>query len=184
MRGWEQYKRDFLESINAFDFDKNIIQVISDSVKHKQTIFVCGNGGSASISNHMACDFSKIANNNFRENRYKIMSLVSDVNILTAISNDNSYDDVFSEQLLSHSKKNDILILISSSGNSPNIVKALNVAKQIGLITIGICGFDGGYLFDNSDYKAYVNCNQYGIVEDIHSVFAHFLSYTLKENDK
>lgn len=180
MKSWYNYKKYFIESLDAFTFDAQIVDIILESIDNNQTIFICGNGGSASISNHFACDFSKVICNNHGDDcRYKVVSLVSNISTITAIANDICYEEIFSEQIKNHGKKGDILILISSSGNSKNIINALDVAKALGIITIGVCGFDGGYLAEKSDFKAYINSNKYGVIEDIHSIFAHYILYML-----
>lgn len=181
---WEEYKSKIKESLDNFRFDNKIMEVLKGSIKNNQKIFVAGNGGSAAIALHYVCDFSKGANQKWSDNfkRYKSICLSSNLGYLTAIANDSHYDEVFKQQLINLASPKDILILISSSGNSPNIVKAAEYAKEMGLITIGVSGFQGGKLKELVDYSAHISCNSYEICEDIHSVFGHFLATYLREN--
>lgn len=182
---WNKYKQEIKDALDAFEFDEEILTILKDSIKNKQKIFVAGNGGSASLASHYACDLSKGANKNWKENfkRYKAICLSSNVGYITAISNDSHYDEVFKQQLINLAEPNDILILISSSGNSPNIVKAAEHGKEIGMIVIGVSGFKGGKLKELAHYSAHINHNDYEICEDIHGVFGHFLATYLKDQD-
>ncbi len=183
---WERYKQEIKEALDTFEFDDNIMRILKDSTKNKQKIFVAGNGGSASIASHYVCDFSKGANKDWSENfnRYKAICLSSNIGYMTAISNDEHYTSVFKQQLINLAEEGDILILISSSGNSPNVIEAARYAKQIGMIVIGVTGFSGGKLKEVSDYSAHLNKQSYEVSEDIHSIFGHFLATFLRENDK
>ena len=180
---WNEYKLKVSEAIDMFSFDDSILEVLKNSIKNNQKIFIAGNGGSAALSLHYACDLSKGAHPNWEQNfeRHKVISLSNNIGYMTAISNDMGYDEVFKQQLINLASKNDILILISSSGNSPNIVKAAEYAKKAGLIVIGITGFNGGKLREMCDYSAHINVDSYEVCEDIHSIFGHFLAYYLRE---
>lgn len=180
---WEDYKRKIIEALDLFEFDEGILSTLENSVKQDQKIFVAGNGGSAALANHYACDFSKGANQNWVENfrRYKAICLASNVSYLTAISNDAHYQEIFKQQLINLASPNDILVLISSSGNSPSIIEAAEYGKSVDLITIGITGFDGGKLKEIADYSAHIKYPSYEICEDIHSIFGHFLAVYLRE---
>ncbi|MCB9358484.1 SIS domain-containing protein [Candidatus Woesearchaeota archaeon] len=181
---WEKYKNLIKENLDRFEFDDSIVKVLKNSIDNEQTIFVAGNGGSAAISQHYVCDFSKGANKNWLENfkRYKAICLSSNLGYITAISNDEHYDEVFKQQLVNLAKPKDILVLISSSGNSPNIVKALEYGKKIGMITIGICGKKGGKLKEMADHVAYLDYEGYEVCEDVHHIFGHFLTIALRED--
>jgi len=182
---WNEYKSKINEALDIFEFDEEILTLLKNSIKNNQKIFVAGNGGSASIAMHYVCDFSKGANKDWSKNfkRYKAICLSSNVGYMTAIANDSHYDEVFKQQLINLATKEDILILISSSGNSPNIVQAAEYAKQAGLIVIGITGFKGGKLKELADHSAHINLDSYEVCEDIHSIFGHFLAVYLKEQD-
>lgn len=182
---WEEYKSEIKKALDIFEFNSEILSVLKNSINNNQKIFVAGNGGSATLANHYALDFSKGANQNWAENfkRYKAICLASNIGYMTAISNDEHYHHVFKHQLINLAKPKDILILISGSGNSPNIIHAAEYGKEIGMIVIGISGFNGGKLKEICDYSAHLNLKSYEICEDIHGVFGHFLAIFLK-NEK
>jgi len=180
---WDTYKDSIKKALDIFSFDSEILSILKNSIKNNQKIFVGGNGGSAAIAMHYICDFSKGANKDWSQNfkRFKAICLSTNLGYLTAIANDEHYDEVFRQQLINLASPNDILILISSSGNSPNVVKAAEYAQVAGLTVIGVCGFSGGKLKDIADYSAYLDVNSYEISEDIHTVFGHFLACYLRE---
>jgi len=180
---WRAYKSEIVKALELFEFDENILGILKGSIEKEQKIFIGGNGGSAALALHYVCDFSKGANKNWAENfkRYKAICLSSNIGYLTAISNDSHYADVFKQQLVNLASPNDILILISSSGNSPNVVEAAKYGKEGGLITIGITGFEGGKLKEICDYSAHIQYPSYEVCEDIHSIFGHFLAVYLRE---
>lgn len=182
---WHDYKSKIKQALDIFEFDEKILEILKNSIKNNQTIFVAGNGGSAAIAQHYVCDFSKGANQDWSQNfkRFKAICLSSNLGYITAISNDEHYEQVFRQQLINLAKPNDILVLISSSGNSPNIIKALEYAKEIGMITIGMCGFDGGKLKKMADHVAHINHDKYEVCENIHDIFGQFLATYLKESD-
>jgi len=182
---WNSYKDEIIKALEMFEFDDNILTLLKESIRNNQKIFVGGNGGSAAIALHYVCDLSKGANKNWAKNlnRYRAICLSSNIGYMMAISNDSEYSDIFKQQLINLASPNDILILISSSGSSPNIVEALKYAKESGLITIGISGFDGGELKRHCDYSAHVNHPYYEVCEDIHSIFGHFLAVCLREEE-
>jgi len=169
-------------SILASDFknlDKAANAIIS-TIKNDNDIYVCGNGGSAAIANHYVVDFLKF----FRENssyKPKIYSLSNSIEAITAISNDISYDKIFSYQAENLCKKNDLIIIISSSGNSKNVIELINFAKSKKIKTIGFSGFKGGYLKKNSNISIHINAENYGISEDSHHILMHgILQYLVK----
>ena len=169
-------------SILASDFknlDKAANAIIS-TIKNNNNIYVCGNGGSAAIANHYVVDFLKF----FRENssyKPKIYSLSNSIEAITAISNDISYDKIFSYQAENLCKKNDLIIIISSSGNSKNVIELINFAKSKKIKTIGFSGFRGGYLKKNSNISIHINAENYGISEDSHHILMHgILQYLVK----
>lgn len=169
---WDSYKERVVKALNSLEFSKEIVDILKNSKEKKQRVFVAGNGGSAAIAMHYVCDFSK--------NKLKSICLSDNTAYLTAMSNDGYYSDVFKEQLDNLASKDDILILISSSGSSQNIINALEHAREKGMITIGISGFNGGKLKELADYSAHLECNSYGMTEGIHAIFGHFLAEMLK----
>lgn len=180
---WNDYKSKIKNALDIFEFDGEIVDILKNSIKNNQKIFVAGNGGSASLANHYVCDLSKCAVKDWKNNcrRYKAICLSSNIGYMTAISNDEHYNDVFKQQLINLAEPNDILVLISSSGNSRNIIEAARFAKEHGMIVIGISGFGGGKLKELANYSAHVNYESYQVSEDIHSIFGHFLAICLRE---
>jgi D-sedoheptulose 7-phosphate isomerase len=181
---WNDYKTQIKNALDIFEFDEKILKVLRESKEKKQKIFIAGNGGSAATANHYVCDFSKGANKDWENNtnRFKAICLSSNTSYITAISNDSNYDEIFKQQLINLASKDDIAVFLSASGNSPNIIKAAECAKQLEMVVIGITGFDGGKLKKIANYSAHVNLPSYEITEDIHSIFGHFLTCYLKEN--
>lgn len=179
---WATFKTGIAEALSQFQFDAEIPKILCDSLIEGQKIFVAGNGGSASLAEHYVCDFSNIYQSELhgKNPRYKAISLCSNVALITAIANDKSYSEIFRYQLENLGTKGDRVILISSSGNSENIISAAEYAVEKSMLVIGITGFDGGRLKEIAHYSAHVNCSKYEIVEVVHSLFGHFLSTSIK----
>lgn len=150
------------------------VDLIFKTIKNRDYLYVCGNGGSAAIANHYICDFFKQLSK-YTKLRAKIRSLNSDSDLISAISNDVSYDQVFKIQAERYMNKNDVLILISSSGNSKNIVEVLKFCKKKKIRTIGFSNFNGGYLKKNSSISIHSPINNYGIGEDINHILMHMI---------
>jgi len=144
-------------------------------------MFSCGNGGSASIANHAQCDHVK----NVRlatDLAPRVLSLSTNVELLTAIANDMGYENVFVHQLQSQSRPGDVLMAVSSSGRSANIVRALEWARDHGLRTIAITGFDGGAARTVAEVSVHVECTNYGVVEDLHQALMHALAQYIRHS--
>jgi phosphoheptose isomerase len=144
-------------------------------------VFSCGNGGSAAIANHMQCDHVKGIRTG-TDLAPRFVSLSSNVEVLTAIANDLAYEDVFVYQLQSQSGPGDVLVAVSSSGRSPNIVRALSWARDNGLATIALTGFSGGGARAVADVAIHVNSGNYGIIEDLHQGVTHALAQYLRQS--
>lgn len=142
----------------------------------KNRVYCIGNGGSASISNHFVCDLVKGENYN---KRFNMVSLTSNIEIITAISNDIKYEDIFSFQLSKYANNKDLLIAISSSGKSKNIIKAIKMAKKKQMNVVSLTGFNGGETSKISDININVRSNNYGVIEDIHSFIMHSICQKL-----
>ena len=138
-------------------------------------MFSCGNGGSASIANHVQCDHVKGVRTT-TDLTPQVLSLSTNVELLTAIANDLGYENVFVYQLQSQSGPGDVLMAVSSSGRSANIVRALEWAHDHGLRTIAITGFDGGEARSVAEVSLHVECTNYGIIEDLHQAVMHALA--------
>ncbi len=143
-----------------------------------------GNGGSASLASHFACDLSKGTLQNVHddnEKRFRVISLTDNIALMTAYSNDLGYEHVFSQQLKNLVNEGDVVIGISASGNSKNVINAISLAKKSKAVSIGLLGFDGGKLKEIVDLKLWVNKDNYGIVEDVHSSLQHMICFAVKE---
>ncbi len=143
-------------------------------------VFACGNGGSASIANHLVCDHTKgvAADTGLRP---RVHSLSANVELLTAIANDVAYAEVFSAQLAMMGRPGDVLITISSSGDSENVVRAIATAKDLGIATIALTGFSGGRTAGLADVNLHVDGDNYGIVEDLHQSLMHALAQFIRQ---
>ena len=180
---FEDYFEDLNRSKKKIDTGnlRNIIKIITSNYKKKKKIFVCGNGGSAAIANHFECDHKKILSETNKINP-RIISLCSNNPLITAISNDISYNEVFKKQLEYLADKQDVLITISSSGNSENIIKAIKYAKSKKIKTLSFTGFDGGRAKKLSDYNIHVDSLNYGVVENLHHACMNIISQFIRNN--
>jgi len=144
-----------------------------------RTVYVFGNGGSAALASHCACDLGKgtVVNGN---RRFRVLALTDNVPLMTAWANDASYEDVFAEQLASLVDKDDIALAISGSGNSPNVLKALQVAREAGAFTIGLTGFQGGRMKALCDLCVIVPSDSMQVIEDLHVCVNHAIFSTLR----
>ena len=168
-----------LKTVSFIDL-KKIIFILKDVYTNNlNKVYICGNGGSAALAEHFACDHQKIL---YESKKFKpfIISLVSNVSLGTAISNDINYKSIFTEQLKQTAKKNDVLITISSSGNSKNIIDAIKWANKNQLISISFTGFNGGIAKKISKYNLHIDSSNYGIVEANHQSLMNIISQYLK----
>jgi phosphoheptose isomerase len=175
------YYKSFAEAVLAFD--KQPLQAVLDVFDRVAgaggVLWTAGNGGSASIADHMVCDISKGAHVEGKP-PLRTVALTSNGPILTALGNDVSYEAVFSEQLRYYLTDKDALLVVSSSGNSPNVVKACEYANSKGVPTIAFVGFKGGRLKEIATHVVHVDVQNYGIVEDIHMSLIHVLTQYMK----
>jgi D-sedoheptulose 7-phosphate isomerase len=154
-----------------------VLRHLHDARDSGATIYVAGNGGSAATASHWVNDLGK-GTKRAGSAPMRVMSLSDNVSWLTALANDEGYDRVFSGQLENFALPGDILIVISASGNSPNLVRAVEVARSRGVITMALLGFDGGVLKDQVDEYLWFPTEKgaYGLVESAHSLFCHILT--------
>jgi D-sedoheptulose 7-phosphate isomerase len=150
-------------------------EMLFEAYRHGKQVFVVGNGGSAATASHMACDLGK---NTIRPNlrRFRITSLNDNVPLLTALANDRGYERVFSEQLVNLIRPGDVLIVLSGSGRSPNIVEAMRYARSQSATVIALLGFDGGEAVELADEYVLVPSEEYGLIEDMHLILDHVLT--------
>jgi D-sedoheptulose 7-phosphate isomerase/D-glycero-D-manno-heptose 1,7-bisphosphate phosphatase len=156
-------------------------QVLSAAYDRNASVFACGNGGSASIANHLQCDHVKGIRNG-TELKTRAFSLSTNVELLSAIANDLGYDNVFEYQLESLAQPGDVLLAISSSGRSPNIVRALEWANRNGLSTVALTGFSGGAAKELASVSVHVPSSNYGVVEDAHQALMHLLAQYVRQS--
>lgn len=154
-------------------------RILVDALQEDRTIFACGNGGSTSIVNHMVCDFNKgiAADTAFKP---RFFSLTSEVSLVTATGNDCGYEESLRLPLSFWLRKGDVLLAVSSSGNSPNIIRAVEYARANGAPTILFCGFKGGGAAAIADVVLHVQSDNYGVVEDVHQMLLHSLSQHIR----
>lgn len=155
-----------------------VMNILETARLEEKNIFICGNGGSAATASHYCCDFNKGVSEN-QKKKYNFECLNDNIPTLMAISNDIGYEEIFRFPLKNKMKSGDILIGISGSGNSKNVVNAMEYAKSIGGTTIAIVGYSGGKMKKIADYNIHVNINNMQISEDIHMMLDHMMMYVL-----
>jgi D-sedoheptulose 7-phosphate isomerase len=149
-------------------------------LKEDRQLFVLGNGGSAANASHFATDLGKGSSDKLGK-RFRVLSLNDNVSWMTALGNDYAYDEVFSRQLMNYGRPGDLVLVMSVSGNSPNVVKAVEWAKQHGLSTVALVGAKRGRLAELADQAIVINDTHYGRVEDAHMGICHMLCYAFME---
>jgi D-sedoheptulose 7-phosphate isomerase len=172
----EDYLERLHRAIDALPRDRlaEFAQTLLGAYRNDKQVFTIGNGGSSSTASHLAADLSKNTTGpNMR--RFRITSLGDNAAIVTALANDLGYEHVFSEQLVNLIRAGDVLIAVSASGNSPNIVEALRYAQQQSAYVVALLGFDGGIAATLADNAIIVPSRDFGIVEDMHLAINHIL---------
>jgi phosphoheptose isomerase len=155
--------------------------ILTEAYQRGARMFSCGNGGSASVANHMQCDHVKGIRTG-SDLAPQVLSLSTNVELLTAIGNDLGYEHIFAYQLQSQARPGDVLVAVSSSGRSPNIVSAIAWARDHGLRTIAITGFGGGQARATAEVAIHVDSTNYGVVEDLHQSVMHALAQYIKQS--
>jgi D-sedoheptulose 7-phosphate isomerase len=178
------YKGELLNAIESLDLNKvnQAIRILAAARDEGRRIFVCGNGGSASTASHFATDLVKGASFG-RTSRFRIMALTDSLSTITAYSNDVNYDCVFAEQLKNFAEPGDVLIAFSGSGNSPNVLCAMEYAKSIGCRTVAFTGRDGGKLGPMAELNIQVAHPHMGRIEDLHLIAMHMIGYYFMEEE-
>jgi D-sedoheptulose 7-phosphate isomerase len=169
-----------LEQIPIEKIDR-VITILHEARLSGKQIFIMGNGGSASTASHFVCDLSK---NTRRKGlpSFKVIGLTDNMAVFSAYANDEGYDSVFANQLDNLLLRDDVVIGISTSGNSPNVLKAIELANQRGATSIGFTGFNGGELSKMVDLDVHVSSNCIEHVEDIHLMLEHVVTKVLRED--
>lgn len=170
------------DGFDTIDLDKlsQAADIITSCIFENRAIYTIGNGASASIAQHWACDYFKGCSGKGYNPR--VISLAANIPLMTAISNDISYDDVYSFQIERLGNPGDCLIAISSSGNSPNVVKAIQVANDVGVRTVALTGFSGGKAKELAEVCIHANVNEYEATEDIHQAIMHTIAKYIRKN--
>jgi len=181
----QRYKDELLHAIESFDLEKvgQAIQILAQARNEGRRIFVCGNGGSASTASHFATDLVKGASYG-RTSRFRILALTDPMPTISAYSNDVGYESVFVEQLKNFAERGDILVAISSSGNSPNVLRAVEYGNSIGCETIALTGQKGGQLGPLAQLEIQISHPHTGRIEDLHMVVLHMISYYFMEEER
>lgn len=156
-------------------------RMLAEALDRDGIVYACGNGGSAAISDHLVCDCAKGVQTDTSW-KPRVFSLAASGPFLTAISNDIAYAEAFAYQVRTFGRASDVLITISSSGNSENVVRAIAEARALGMGTISMTGFAGGRSRELADVNLHVEAGNYGIVEDIHQSLMHILAQYLRQS--
>jgi phosphoheptose isomerase len=177
------HKETVVRGFESIDLDglQKAADVILYAIRSGKTIYTAGNGASAAIAQHWACDYTKGCSEiGSRPFKPKVISLSANIPLMTAISNDISYDEVYSYQLERLADPGDVFISISSSGNSPSVVRACEVAIDKGVKVIALTGFHGGRTNELADYPIHVKVEEYEAVEDVHQAIMHMIAKYLR----
>jgi D-sedoheptulose 7-phosphate isomerase len=180
--GSEAYLQGLSELLDKLSYEAidQVTEALWEAYQNDRSLFVFGNGGSAALASHSACDLGKgtVINGN---RRFRVMSLTDNVPLMTAWANDRRYDDVFAEQLRSFVQRDDVVLAISGSGNSPNVLNGLQVARDSGARTIGLTGFQGGKMKLLCDLCVIVPSDSMQLIEDSHVAVAHAIFIGLRQ---
>lgn len=177
---FREYQDRFRAAIDAWD-RRALEQIATEMAacrKRGGTVLIAGNGGSAAIANHTECDASKGTSRDGRP-ALNSRSLSANPSMITAIGNDIAFDAIFEKQLEFYMRPEDLVVVVSSSGKSPNVVRACRLAKARGVRTIALVGFSGGELKELADVVLHVAVNDYGVVEDMHQASFHLVTQWL-----
>ena len=174
----EQYRADLVKAIESIDINKvnQAIEWFRETRDTGRSIFVCGNGGSASTASHFACDMVKGCSFN-RASRFRIMALTDQLPTITAYANDVGYEVIFAEHLKNFAQPADLFMALSGSGNSLNVVRAMEYANSIGCRTIALTGRDGGKLGPMAQLNIQIPVAHMGRIEDAHMNICHMICY-------
>lgn len=187
--------KDYTNQINAYydslkttidKIDRNEINRAMEALKlardNKKYVFIMGNGGSASTASHFAGDFNKGLSLN-RDKKFRFVCLNDNAATVLSLANDVAYDAIFVEQLKNFLSEGDVVIAISGSGNSKNVVRAVEYAKERGNLVIGLTGYNGGALMQLSDVRLHIPIDDMQVVEDLHMVFDHLIMSVLSKDE-
>lgn len=173
-KAYFNYLTDIIKGIDVQEIAR-FVRTLLDARERSATVFFMGNGGSAATASHFANDLS-IGTNSYHK-PFRVLSITDNMPVITAIGNDFGYDDIFERQLRVLGKADDVLVGISASGNSPNLLKAYDAAKEIGIKTVALTAFDGGKMRKMADEGIHVptGLKEYGPAEDAHMILDHLV---------
>jgi D-sedoheptulose 7-phosphate isomerase len=188
-QGTPAYVADYLSKLSvllaAIDTAQvsHVVELLLECWRSDRRLVFCGNGGSGSTSTHMVCDFQK---NIYLEGGkpFEVVALTDSPALLLAWGNDTDFTNVFAGQARTWLRKDDILVAISGSGNSQNVLEAVKVAKEVGATTVGLCGYGGGKLAEASDIALVADLRNMQLVEDVHMILCHILFSALRDRIK
>jgi len=188
MKGYPEYAsskayvdtlRELLDAL--VEPSDRLIATLYQAFEQERTIFLVGNGGSAAAASHFGQDLAKGTLSSMQaKRRFRVIPLTDNVGFITALANDEGYDSIFEQQLRNLAKPGDVLVAISGSGNSPNVLRAVEYARAIGMKTIGVTGFDGGKLRKLADESVHVPIEDMGMTEALHGVVFHLAMAQLR----
>lgn len=181
---FSQYLAYFNNTLSSLDTNKveEMVELVVDAYDNDRTVFVIGNGGSASNASHLANDLVKGTLKSMDQTkRLKALALTDNLALMTAFANDEGYATIFEQQLRTFAKPGDLVIAISGSGNSPNVIKAIEWANENGLHTVGVTGFGGGKLLQIAKTSVHVPLNDMCTSESVHSVIFHYMAIELQK---
>jgi D-sedoheptulose 7-phosphate isomerase len=181
----KRYQEELLKVIESIDAEQvdRVIRILTEARDANRRIFVCGNGGSAASASHFATDMIKGASFG-RTSRFRILALTDSLSTITAYSNDVSYECVFVEQMKNFAEPGDVLLAISSSGNSPNVLRAVEYGNSIGCKTIALTGRDGGQLGPLAQLNLQISHTHTGRIEDAHMIVLHMIGYYFMDAER
>ena len=180
----DAYRAELIDELNKLDaaeFQK-FIDLLVEAYRADRQVFIVGNGGSAATANHFVCDFGKNAMP-WDRRRFRIHSLCDNVEVITALGNDIAFDQIFAFQLGNQMRPGDVLIVISASGNSPDLVAACDYAKAHGGHVVALSGFGGSKICDGADVVMKSDMRSYERIEDLHMSIMHLVVCWFKENN-
>jgi D-sedoheptulose 7-phosphate isomerase len=178
----QHYMKIFQQAVDRIDFRQMeaLINMLHEARLSGNQVFMMGNGGSASTASHFACDLAK-ATRRAGWPSFRVIGLTDNMAVFSAYANDEGYETVFANQLANFVKPNDVVIAISGSGNSMNVVRAIELANNCGARTVGMTGFDGGKVGQLVQLNIHVPCNRMEVVEDIHLMMEHMVTSALRQ---
>lgn len=181
---YQTYSDQLYQQLQSIDEQKvdAIVALLVNVWREQKRLFICGNGGSAGNAQHLANDFSYGINPKGRA--IDVEALPANTSVITCLANDTGYDNIFAHQLLTKARKGDVLIVLSGSGNSGNIVKALEQAKEQDVTTVAFVGYSGGKAKELANIVIHNNIDDMQIAEDIQVIIGHWLMRQLNEKLK